>query len=73
MAENLLNRQFNATKLNQAWVGDITYLPTNEGWLYLTTWIDLCSRKIVGWSMSSRMTADLVVNAFCMAIIRQKR
>jgi len=73
VAENLLDRQFEAKRLNQAWVGDITYIPTEEGWLYLATWIDLCSRKIVGWSMSSRMTADLVVNAFRMALFRQKR
>ncbi len=73
VADNLLNRQFQVTKLNQAWVGDITYVPTDEGWLYLATWIDLCSRKIVGWSMSSRMTSDLVVNAFRMAHFRQNR
>lgn len=73
VADNLLNRQFKTTKLNQAWVGDITYVWTEEGWLYVATWIDLCSRKIVGWSMSSRMTADLVVNAFRMALFRQRR
>jgi len=73
VADNLLNREFTASKPNQAWVGDVTYIPTEEGWLYLSTWIDLCSRKIVGWSMSSRMTADIVVNAFRMALFRQKR
>jgi putative transposase len=73
VAENLLNQRFKTTKLNHAWVGDITYVPTEEGWLYLATWIDLCSRKIVGWSMSPRMTADIVVNAFRMALFRQKR
>lgn len=73
IAENLLNRDFNASKPNQAWVGDITYIPTEEGWLYLSTWIDLYSRKIVGWSMAPRMTADIVVDAFRMALFRQRR
>ena len=73
IAPNLLNREFRATKPNQAWVGDITYIATEEGWLYLATWIDLWSRKIVGWSMAPRMTADLVVNAFRLALFRQKR
>jgi putative transposase len=73
VAPNLLNREFTSTKPNQAWVGDITYVATEEGWLYLATWIDLWSRKIVGWSMAPRMTTDLVVNAFRMALFRQKR
>lgn len=72
VAENLLNRQFVSNKPNQTWVGDVTYIATDEGWLYLATWIDLFSRKVVGWSMSSRMTADLVVDAFQMALFRQK-
>lgn len=73
VAENLLNREFDGTKSNQAWVGDITYIATEEGWLYLATWIDLWSRKIVGWSMAPRITADLVVDAFRLALFRQKR
>lgn len=73
IAENLLNRNFRANKPNEAWVGDITYIATEEGWLYLAAWIDLCTRKVVGWSMASRMTADLVVDAFRMAVFRQKR
>lgn len=72
VAENLLDREFTVAKPNQAWVGDITYVPTEEGWLYLSTWIDLYSRKIVGWSMAPRMTADIVVSAFRMALFRQK-
>lgn len=72
VADNLLNREFEAGKPNQSWVGDITYIPTEEGWLYLSAWIDLCSRKVVGWSMSSRMTSDIVVDAFRMALFRQK-
>ena len=72
IAENLLNRNFKANKPNETWVGEITYIATEEGWLYLAAWIDLCTRKVVGWSMASRMTADLVVDAFRMAIFRQK-
>ena len=73
VAENLLNREFTTTKANQCWVGDITYVWTEEGWLYLATTIDIFSRLVVGWSMSSRMTADLVVNAFQMAIKKRGR
>jgi transposase InsO family protein len=72
VAENLLDREFTVAEPSKAWVGDITYIATEEGWLYLSTWIDLCSRKIVGWSMSSRMTADIVVDAFRMGVFRQK-
>ena len=59
-------------KPNQAWVGDITYIWTTEGWLYLATVIDLFSRRVVGWSMSSRMTVDLVNDALLAAIWRRK-
>lgn len=72
IAENLLDRKFTTSAPNQAWVGDITYVATDEGWIYLATWIDLWSRKIVGWSMDSRMTADLVINAFRMGVFRRK-
>lgn len=65
--ENILNRQFQVSEPNRAWVSDITYIPTHEGWLYLTVMIDLFSRKIVGWDMSSRMKADTVCNALTMA------
>ena len=51
VAKNLLNRQFTAASVNKKWVVDITYIPTDEGWLYLAGVMDLCSRKIVGWSM----------------------
>jgi putative transposase len=73
IAKNRLKRNFKTNKPNQAWVSDITYIRTDEGWLYLAAFIDLFSRKVVGWSMSDRMTADLVVNAFRMALFRQKR
>jgi transposase InsO family protein len=73
IAPNRLKRKFKTKKPNKVWVSDITYLHTEEGWLYLAVFIDLFSRKVVGWSMSTRMTADLVVNAFRMATFRQRR
>ncbi|MCP4412026.1 MAG: IS3 family transposase [Gammaproteobacteria bacterium] len=66
--DNLLKRQFDVAQPDQAYVSDITYIWTQEGWLYLAVVIDLFSRKIVGWSMSSRMTAQLVCDALIMAI-----
>lgn len=72
IAPNLLNQKFNVSIPNQVWVGDITYIPTNEGWLYLAVVIDLFSRKIVGWAMDKRMTSELVVNALMMAYWKRK-
>ena len=66
--DNLLNRQFVVTQPNQAYVSDITYIWAQEGWLYLAVVTDLYSRKVVGWSMSSRMRAQLVCDALKMAI-----
>ncbi|NHN30310.1 DDE-type integrase/transposase/recombinase [Paenibacillus sp. S3N08] len=54
--ENVLNREFTASKPNEKWMTDITYVSTNEGWLYLASVMDLFSREIVGWHMSERMT-----------------
>lgn len=71
--ENLLDQDFKATAPNQKWVGDITYLWTDEGWLYLATVIDLYSRQVVGWAMAERMTADLVCDALQMAVYKRKR
>lgn len=68
VAENLLGRDFHRDQPNQAWVGDITYIWTREGWLYLAAIQDLHSRRVIGWDMSDRMTADLVVRATTMAI-----
>jgi len=69
VAENVLNREFDsATGPNQLWVSDITYIWTMEGWLYLTCILDLYSRKVVGWSMSSRMTKEFVEAALHMAL-----
>lgn len=68
VAPNILEQKFDATAPNQKWAGDITYVWTDEGWLYLAVIIDIFSRKVIGWSMMPRMTADLVVNALRMAI-----
>ncbi len=71
VAENILDRQFEPTAVNQVWVADITYVPTRQGWLYLAAVEDLYSRQIVGWSMSERITSRLVVDALEMAITRR--
>ncbi len=68
IAPNLLERQFTASQPDHYYVGDITYIYTQEGWLYLAVVMDLFSRKIVGWSMDSRMKAQLVNDALLMAI-----
>jgi len=68
IAPNILNRDFYASKTDEKYVGDITYIPTSEGWLYLATVIDLYSRKIVGWSMDERMKVSLVNDALKMAL-----
>ncbi len=70
--ENILNRQFYRIKANDAYGTDITYVWTQEGWLYLAVVMDLFSRKIVGWSMSSRMKASLVCDALNVAIWQRK-
>jgi len=67
--DNVLNREFYRERPDQAYVGDITYIWTQEGWLYLAVVIDLFSRKVVGWSMSSRMKKQLVCDALNMAIM----
>lgn len=72
IAPNLLDRNFTVDSPNTYWAGDITYIATEEGWLYSAIVIDLYSRKIVGWSMSNRMTADLVNKALLMAIWQKK-
>lgn len=72
IAPNVINRDFYASTVNSVYVGDITYIPTEEGWLYLATVIDLYSRKIVGWSMNESMKTSLVNDALEMAIKRRK-
>lgn len=71
IADNLLKRDFVATAPNQKWVGDITYVWTGERWVYLATVIDLFSRKIVGYAMSSQIDAKLACKAFKMALMRR--
>ncbi|EPJ4165683.1 IS3 family transposase [Citrobacter freundii] len=73
VSENLLKQDFYASGPNQKWCGDITYLRTDEGWLYLAVVIDLWSRSVIGWSMSERMTAQLACDALQMALWRRKR
>ena len=72
IAPNRLEQQFDATEPNETWVTDITYIRTHEGWLYLAVVIDLYSRRVVGWSMQSRITKELVLNALLMAVWRRK-
>ncbi len=72
VAPNLLERDFEAHTPNRKWAGDITYIPTDEGWLYLAGILDLHSRKIVGWSMADHMRADLVQDALQMAIASRR-
>jgi len=71
VAANLLAQDFSASAANEKWVGDITYLWTDEGWLYLAVVIDLYSRLVVGWALCERMTADLVCDALRMALWRR--
>lgn len=73
VAPNLLEQNFEASHPNQKWVSDLTYIWTNEGWLYLAVVLDLYSRMVVGWAMGERMTASLVSDALQMAIWRRKK
>lgn len=70
-APNVLERDFAAEAPDRKWAADITYIPTDEGWLYLAAVIDLCSRRIVGWSMAEHMKAELVGDALKMALARR--
>jgi putative transposase len=72
VAPNLLARNFTPEAPNRVWTGDITYIPTGEGWLYLAVVLDLFNREIVGWSIKPRMTADIVADALTMAWFRRK-
>ena len=71
VSDNLLEQNFTALSVNHRWVTDITYIPTQEGWLYLCVIIDLFSRAVIGWAMDSRMKADLVCSALNMALFRR--
>ena len=68
IAPNLLNRDFSAAGPNQKWAGDISYIWTREGWLYLSVNLDLHSRRVIGWAVSNRMKRDLAIRALKMAI-----
>ena len=72
IAPNLMAQAPKAAAPNQIWVGDITYIQTQEGWLYLAAILDRYSRKIVGWSMSERIDTDLVLKAFAMALLHRQ-
>jgi transposase InsO family protein len=71
-AKNVLNRQFDQAQKDRVWLADITYISTLEGWLYLAAVMDAHSRKVVGWSMSSRLHSKLVVDALQMALGRRR-
>ena len=68
VAPNLLNRNFKASAPNQVWLSDLTYVWTEEGWLYLAVILDVFNRQIVGWGMGDRLTADLALRAFHQAV-----
>jgi putative transposase len=73
IAANMLDRSFEAPAPNRKWIADFTYIWTAEGWLYVAAVVDLFSRRVVGWSMSATMTAQLVTDALVMAIWRRGR
>ena len=72
VAANLIQRDFTASKPNRLWTSDITYIRTQEGWLYLAVFLDVCSRRIVGWSMNHRINDGLVVSAFKHAMLHRE-
>ena len=72
VAPNLLNRQFKMKEPDRVYVSDITYIWTREGWLYLAVVLDLFSRQVVGWSLGTRMSRKLIMNALLMAIWRRR-
>ncbi len=72
VAPNLLDQQFVMSRPNQAWVTDITYIPTGEGWLYLAGHKDLYTGEVVGYAMSERMTKNLVIQSLCKAVLSKK-
>lgn len=71
VAPNILDREFEVKELDSVWAGDITYVPTAEGWLYLAAVLDLCSRRVVGWAMDTRMTGALAISALNMALAQR--
>ncbi len=72
VAVNLLKRDFEAPRADHTWLSDLSYIPTAQGWLYLCSIIDLYSRKVVGWSLGTRMRTELVLQALMMALMRRR-
>jgi putative transposase len=72
IAPDRLQQDFNASAVNKVWLSDITYIPTDEGWLYLASVMDLCSRRIVGWSMAETLHTAIVIAALRMAVDRRR-
>ena len=72
IAPDLLQRNFSPSAPNQVWTGDITYIATDEGWLYLAAVIDLFSRQVVGWAFGETMTSELIISALNMALLTRK-
>ena len=71
VADNLVLKDFTAPKPNRLWTSDITYIRTKEGWLYLAVFLDVCSRRIVGWSMGHRINDRLIIDAFKQALLQR--
>jgi transposase InsO family protein len=67
-ASDLVNRCFDRDQLNELWLGDITYIPTGEGWLYMSSVLDACSRRLLGWSLADHMRTELVADALTAAV-----
>src|SRR6185312_6637427 len=67
-ATDLVNRRFDRDRLNELWLGDITYIPTGEGWLYMSSVLDACSRRLLGWSLAGHMRTELVTDALEAAV-----
>ena len=72
IAPNIVERRFDVEEPNRVWAGDVTYLRTTEGWLYLAVILDICSRKVVGWAMSTSLKKELCLDALQMAIWRRR-
>ncbi len=72
IAPNKLNRQFNPDQLNQYWTGDITYIRTQQGWLYLAVIMDLCSRRVISWAFSDKPNSELTTRALRLAVQKRK-
>jgi transposase InsO family protein len=68
VADNLLDRNFAADRVNEVWASDITYIPTAEGWAYLAVVLDLFSRRVVGWALTDHLRAELAIDALEMAV-----